>query len=313
MAAWADLVMDQLDLCSVERAVFVGHSMSGYLTQQIWRDHPHRVAGLGLVGTTWQYALVNEKEAFAELIGNMARDWRTLAPTAAQLLVGSDYLASNPRWLDRWTDHVERNYDLTGMARLIAAINERPDYAPTNRQIDVPTTVIYSAEDRVFSLDVGRNLTAQIPGAEPVEIEGAGHAIPMERPEPVAAAVRALVEKATWASCRTTEPVQPVLVRSAGAAVLTSQGPAVSRIQRESAARSVDGIVPVPGRRRRRRTETYSGPIDERVPSADPRYPATHVTAVSRVPPGGLTASAALDRVDGERLWMPRPGTGAPT
>lgn len=195
MAAWAELVMGELDRRSVERAIFVGHSMGGFLTQQIWRDHPQRVLGIGLVGIAARSATVDEQKQFAELMDSSARDWRTLAPTVASLLVGSGYHSANPGWLDRWTDHVERHYDLTGMARLIAAINGRPDYTPTTSRIDVPATVIHGTDDNAMPLDLGRHLAGMIAGADLVVVDGAGHAPPMEQPAPVTAAVRALVAK----------------------------------------------------------------------------------------------------------------------
>lgn len=195
MAAWAGLVIDELDRLSVGRAIFIGHSMSGWLTQQIWRDHPQRVLGIGLVGATERLATLDAQKQFAELMDRIARDWRALAPTVASLLVGSGFLAANPGWLDRWTDHVEHHYDFTGMARLIAALNGRPDYAPTTSRIDVPATVIHGTDDSVFPLDFGRHLAGLIPGADLVEVEGAGHATPMEQPAPVTAAVCALVKR----------------------------------------------------------------------------------------------------------------------
>lgn len=195
MAGWASLLMDELDRRSVDQAIFVGHSMSGWLAQQIWRDHPQRVLGIGLVGATERPATLDAQKKFAERMDSIAHDWRALAPAVANLLVGSDFLAVNPGWVDRWTDHVEKTYDLAGMKRLIAAINRRPDYAPTTSRIDVPATVIHGNDDRVFPLDVGRRLASLIADADYAEIEGAGHAPPMERPAPVNAAVCALVER----------------------------------------------------------------------------------------------------------------------
>jgi pimeloyl-ACP methyl ester carboxylesterase len=198
MADWADLVLDELDRRSVEQAVFVGHSMSGYLTQQIWRDHPDRVLGIGLVATTQRPAPVGEQQEFADLVARIAQDWRAQAPTVADLLVGRRFLAANPGWLDAWTEQVERDDDLVGMARVVAAINGRPDYTATTSRIDVPATVVHGTDDRVFPLDrgYGHDLAALIPGADLVEVPGAGHAVPVERPAPVAAAIRGLVERA---------------------------------------------------------------------------------------------------------------------
>lgn len=202
MAAWANLVVADLDRRSVERAVFVGHSMGGFLTQQLWRDHPQRVLGIGLVGIAARSATADEQRQFAELVDRSARDWRALAPTVAELLVGSNFLAANPEWLDQWTEHVEHHYDLTGMARLVAAINGRPDYTPTTSLIDVPATVIHGTTDDAMPLDFGRHLAGLIASAELVVVESAGHAIPMEQPTPVTTAVRALVEKVSRETSR---------------------------------------------------------------------------------------------------------------
>lgn len=195
MAAWADLIMNELDQHSIERAIFVGHSMGGLLTQQIRRDHPDRVLGIGLIGTAARAATTDEQKQFAELMDRTAGDWRALAPTVADLLIGSSFLTANPEWLDHWTAHVESYYDLTAMKRLIAAINQRPDYTPTTSRIDVPTTVIHGTDDVALPLDLGQQLASLVPDARLVEVEGAGHAPPMERPAPVSSAIQELVQE----------------------------------------------------------------------------------------------------------------------
>lgn len=196
-AAWANLVMEELDRRSVERAVFVGHSMGGWLTQQIWRDHPQRVAGIGIVGQAARSATPEEAEQFKDLGRRVATKWRETAPMLAKLLIGPGYLAANPAWLEHWIDHLERDYDLAGMVPLTAALAERPDYTPTTSRIDVPTVVVHGTDDAAIPLDMGRHLASLIPTAELVEIRGAGHAPPMEEPEAVAVAVRALVDRVT--------------------------------------------------------------------------------------------------------------------
>lgn len=82
------------------------------------------------------------------------------------------------------------------MARLISAINGRPDYTPTTNRIDVPATVIHGTDDDVMPLAFGRHLASLIFGADLVVVEGAGHAAPMEQPTAVTAAARDLVKKA---------------------------------------------------------------------------------------------------------------------
>lgn len=194
MAAWADLVMNELDQRSIERAIFVGHSMGGLLTQQIWRDHPDRVLGIGLIGTAARSATPDEQTEFAKLMDRTAGEWRTIAPTVADLLIGSRFLTANPQWLDQWTHYVESHCDLIGMTRLIAAINQRPDYTPTTSRINVPTTVIHGTDDVALPLDLGQHLASLIPDARLVELDGTGHAPPIERPAPVSRSILELVQ-----------------------------------------------------------------------------------------------------------------------
>lgn len=195
MAAWAAMVIGELDRRSVDRAIIVGHSMGGLLTQQIWRDHPNRVLGLGLVGTAARSATLDERDQFKELGRRCATHWREAAPTLAELLVGSGYLASNPRWVDQWTDRVEHDCDLSGMAPLTAAIDEHPDYTRTTVEISVPTVVVHGTDDRAIPIDLGRQLATIIPSADLVEIADCGHAVPMEQPEALTSAVRTLIDR----------------------------------------------------------------------------------------------------------------------
>jgi pimeloyl-ACP methyl ester carboxylesterase len=73
MAAWATQVMDELDRCGVGRTVFVGHSMGGWLAQQVWRDHRERVLGIGLVGVTERPGTLDDHQQFANLAKAAAR------------------------------------------------------------------------------------------------------------------------------------------------------------------------------------------------------------------------------------------------
>ncbi|MGH9186008.1 MAG: alpha/beta fold hydrolase [Acidimicrobiales bacterium] len=195
MAAWADLVVAELDQRSIDRAIIVGHSMSGWLSQQIWRDHPGRVLGLGLVGIAARSATPDEAEQFKELGRRCATEWRPIAPGLAELLVGEKYLAANPGWVEHWIDHVERRFDLPGMAPLTAAVAERPDYTPTTSQIDVPTMVIHGADDRAIPVEMGRDLAGIVPAATLVVVPDCGHAPPIDQPDAVTDAIRTLIEQ----------------------------------------------------------------------------------------------------------------------
>jgi pimeloyl-ACP methyl ester carboxylesterase len=50
------------------------------------------------------------------------------------------------------------------------------------RTVAIPTTILQSSEDRVFSLDSARYLQSLIPSANFVEVEGSGHAMVFDQP-----------------------------------------------------------------------------------------------------------------------------------
>ena len=64
-------------------------------------------------------------------------------------------------------------------------------------RIDAPAYVLHGSEDVVVPPENGRMLAARLPNAEYVELEGAGHNIPLEIPEDVAQRVDAWVKSAS--------------------------------------------------------------------------------------------------------------------
>jgi pimeloyl-ACP methyl ester carboxylesterase len=70
-----------------------------------------------------------------------------------------------------------------GLAGALAALRDRPDALPGLGAIAVPTTVVVGAEDTVTPPEVARGLARAIPGAELVEIPGAGHLSNLDAPE----------------------------------------------------------------------------------------------------------------------------------
>jgi haloalkane dehalogenase len=59
-----------------------------------------------------------------------------------------------------------------------------------------PALVLFSTEDPIFSVDVGRRFAETIPGAEPLQtIDGAGHFLQEDRGEEVGAAIAAFLRR----------------------------------------------------------------------------------------------------------------------
>lgn len=63
-------------------------------------------------------------------------------------------------------------------------------------QIRVPTLVVWGSEDRLVSVALAARTAAAAPGARLLVLDGVGHTAQLEAPEPVAQAMRALLDDA---------------------------------------------------------------------------------------------------------------------
>jgi pimeloyl-ACP methyl ester carboxylesterase len=72
----------------------------------------------------------------------------------------------------------------------VNALLQRPDARSVLPTIDVPTVLLSGANDTWSSLAQHVDMQRHVANAALVEIVGAGHMAPIERPEPVARALR---------------------------------------------------------------------------------------------------------------------------
>ena len=62
-------------------------------------------------------------------------------------------------------------------------------------RIDTPALVVHGTEDLIVPVENGRRLAARLPNARYVELDGAGHNLPLEDPEGFAAIVLEFLER----------------------------------------------------------------------------------------------------------------------
>jgi pimeloyl-ACP methyl ester carboxylesterase len=70
---------------------------------------------------------------------------------------------------------------------------DRFDVMDRLQEIEVPTLVIGGSADKLTPIKYNRFLSEQIPGAQLVTVEGAGHMVMLERPEDTVDAVREFI------------------------------------------------------------------------------------------------------------------------
>jgi pimeloyl-ACP methyl ester carboxylesterase len=174
-----DDVVALLDELGVPMASVCGLSMGGYVALSLVERHRGRVAALVLADTR---AAADSDVAKLAREATM-RQVRNDGPAAfldgvpERLLSrhASDDLRQRVRDLC-----VDRAETILAATRAMAHRPERTTLLP---RIDCPTLVICGGEDTTSPAPEMRSLAAQIPGAEYVEIAGAGHLSNLEAPD----------------------------------------------------------------------------------------------------------------------------------
>ncbi|HUS33330.1 MAG TPA: alpha/beta hydrolase [Kofleriaceae bacterium] len=201
----ADDIAAVLDDASVEQAVLIGHSMGVQVALETYRRHAARVAGLVLVcgapshplktfrgSSTLEELLPMFEKWIHRVPGVVNRLTRTLLPTRLAYEVASRLEIR--RELVEPSDFMPY---LEGMSRIDARLfvamlssagqHSAEDLLPS---INVPTLVIAGERDGFTPPDRSRAMAGAIPGAELLEIEGASHTAPIERPSLVDSRIR---------------------------------------------------------------------------------------------------------------------------
>jgi len=190
MESMADCAARLLDALRIERAVVGGVSMGGYISLAFARRHPDRLRGL-ILANTKPAADTSEARAGRRAMADLAIEEGAdaVAEKLIPKILGETARRKNRRLVERVRDMIEAVRPDT-IAALLDAMAERPDSTPELASIRVPTLVLHSDQDELIPAADARAYASQIPGAQYVEIAGAGHLANLEAPEEFNRAVR---------------------------------------------------------------------------------------------------------------------------
>ncbi len=186
MAEIAEDMVQFIDELGIEKVILVGHSMGGYAALAFAKNHPSRLAGLGLVSTqaaadsperrAGRYATIREVETNGT--GKLADSMSARLTTRPELIpmIRRIILATNPAGI---------HGSLMGMA-------ERPDMTDQLSMIKVPAVVIAGEADQINPLEKSEEMARLMPEGRLVVVPGAGHMPMLENPRVVAKAIAGL-------------------------------------------------------------------------------------------------------------------------
>ncbi|GAA1851499.1 alpha/beta hydrolase [Asanoa iriomotensis] len=196
-----DDLADLLDGRGIERAAVIGNSLGGYISLEFATRWPHRVTHLGLLAAPvsgWQWG----------------QDVRDYGAAEGKLLEAGDIDGALALNLDMWVRGPRREWspELRELADQVAPAMrtslanqtvtesfELPDDTarPSTllHVIDAPTLVAVGDADAPDYPEIARMLADGIARARLTTIEGAGHLLPLERPDEITAEIDALLAR----------------------------------------------------------------------------------------------------------------------
>jgi len=181
--------LDLLGSLELRDLIVVGFSFGGWLAAEIAVKNTARMAGLCLVDTVG-----------AKFSDPMTRDIADLF--SLPLYQHPQLIYHQEKWRqknyqalsDEQATVLARNHQTFGLFGWAPTLHSRHLRHRLHR-IDVPTQIIWGAEDRVVTTDYGRQWQEAIPPAQLTVIANAGHYPQIEQPEPFVRAVEQFVQR----------------------------------------------------------------------------------------------------------------------
>ncbi len=181
-------IVGVLDELGAPSAFVAGLSMGGYITFELLRHWPRRVAAAALVDTT-AFGDTPERRAkreqVLELIRRGAFD-QVLRTFAASVL--APYHLGGP--LEDLVVEMGTAVGPEAFARDVAAIRDRGSYEDVLERCDRPLLFLAGADDALTPPEVAREMAARARNGRWARVSRAGHLAPLENPDETAKHLR---------------------------------------------------------------------------------------------------------------------------
>jgi len=178
-----------LDALNIESAVVMGHSMGGFIAQELALSYPGKVSRLVLSSTNFggPHHVPVTPEAMM-VLSDMSSDPLTRFKNGLMVSTAPGFAEQHPEIIQEWLDwRISNPIDLAGyqaqMAIGLALISESASFENKLSNIKVPTLILFGAHDKVVPPANADLMAARIPNSKVVILPNAGHFFPMEVPE----------------------------------------------------------------------------------------------------------------------------------
>lgn len=192
-----DDVIAVLDAEGVERAVWMGLSIGGFLSLRAALTVPDRVRALVLMDSDAGPESIWKKFKYSAMkLGLKTIGPRFIVPAVMPIMFGETTMRSRPEIRE---EYHRRFLELRvpSISHGIDAITGRDDILGRLKEITCPTLVLAGEEDRALPAWKSRRLADGIRGAELLVIPAAGHLSAVEQPEAVTDAIVGFLARLT--------------------------------------------------------------------------------------------------------------------
>lgn len=183
MDVFADDLILLLNRLGIDRGVFCGMSMGGYVVLNLLERHRERVRGACFMVTRAgadDAAGKSRRTVLADTVRQQGAG--PAADVFSSILFAPQTATSRPELLTEIRDLMLAAAP-AGLAGGLLALRDRQDYSERLGEIFVPTLVIGAEDDRAIPPEESRLLAAGIPGARLCMVANAGHMVMLEQPE----------------------------------------------------------------------------------------------------------------------------------
>jgi pimeloyl-ACP methyl ester carboxylesterase len=197
------------------------------------RQAPVTVAGLSLGGWMAVRLAIARPDLVGRLVlidaaGYRDQDWKRIAGLVrVDDLAGVDRLygalfRTTPGFMRRARRGFLRAYTSPGVRHVLHALRERDAYAAADlARLPMPVALVWGEHDGLFRLETARAMAAAIPGAHLQVLGNCGHAVHMECPRDLVAALERVRRELPPVRPATPETPETIATRPAPAAAAT--------------------------------------------------------------------------------------------
>jgi pimeloyl-ACP methyl ester carboxylesterase len=188
MDVMAQDVIMLLNRIGVYKAIWVGHSMGGYVTLAAWQLAPERFSGIGLIASNYLADSPEAQQRRYDLAEKVSKEGAEAAINPKVFKEGIPPDAPQVQMINK----IIHSTPPAGIIGTLQGMATRPDSTETLKSIRVPALVIGGEHDQLFKPEIPQTMADLIPGAQ-LMMPDSGHMPMLEQPDVVTQGLESLV------------------------------------------------------------------------------------------------------------------------